>query len=958
MSLTFAQVWGCLLITIACPLLGGLPLINWLTRIALGQNCQSVREAFVVGGNFIGILAIMLEAAKGILVVAIAAWFFPGDLVWQILALIALILGRYLMAKKSGMTSALWGTMAIDPLAAIMTISFGAISLTLNRDRRIGNWGLIILCALIFAIRHPQDYAFAIAAFALSTMLVWLDAELSEERDNSTNVYSFWRRDRGILSLKDRLDFQKVGRKAANLSYLKKLGYAVPDGWVMLPGDDLQALIEFLEPNPNSPLIVRSSATDEDSISSSAAGQYLTIANIVNKEELERAILDCLASYDNPGAVAYRRRQQEVESSMALIVQKQVRGVCGGVAFSRDPLNPLSTSVLVEALLGEATQVAGGQLTPQQYRVDFTDDNSIKAIQENLAVPNASVPLEIIESVALLAREMETIYKGIPQDLEWTYDGEKIWVLQTRPITNLQPIWTRQLTPSILSGKVRPLAWSIHRPLILDFWERIFVLLLGKQVSKFNLKEIISLNYSRLYFNLSLLKNIWHQLKLPQDSFPLEQKEVQFLKIPWLFLLTNFTRCFKLIKKEINLEKNFDRDCQSLFDTTLRQVNIRERTELSSQDLLERIEILLLVLHKITAYKIFTPLSVSWRQQFFKVEDRVLDRSNSPEIIAMRALAYLARDASKLLAAEEITLNCTCSSSLVAHLAEVPDGESVLQQLDSWLENYGYLSEDVTDLALYRWKDNPRALKEIFTQFAIDKDKASLFKVKATDRSPQDWKAKLVQQRLDLEYRVTEIYCKVLAHLRWSFLVLEEIWLRERLLETSGDIFFLEFTEILRLIRNPQTKLRKKIIPLLRERKEKFARNAEISSLPLRLYGSGDRAVPIEKNPPKLIQLRGIGISVGIVEGSVKVLRNLEEIPEIDRQTILVVPHTNSHWVPILARAGGLISQVGGRLSHGAIVAREYGIPAVSNIPNATYLLKNGQRLRLDGEKGTIDLLD
>jgi pyruvate,water dikinase len=84
----------------------------------------------------------------------------------------------------------------------------------------------------------------------------------------------------------------------------------------------------------------------------------------------------------------------------------------------------------------------------------------------------------------------------------------------------------------------------------------------------------------------------------------------------------------------------------------------------------------------------------------------------------------------------------------------------------------------------------------------------------------------------------------------------------------------------------------------------------------------------------------------------------LQAVPDIDRQTILVVPFTDSGWAPLLARAGGLIAEVGGRLSHGAIVAREYGIPAVMDIHNATQVLRDGQRVRIDGQLGVVEVLE
>ncbi len=103
--------------------------------------------------------------------------------------------------------------------------------------------------------------------------------------------------------------------------------------------------------------------------------------------------------------------------------------------------------------------------------------------------------------------------------------------------------------------------------------------------------------------------------------------------------------------------------------------------------------------------------------------------------------------------------------------------------------------------------------------------------------------------------------------------------------------------------------------------------------------------------------MQGIGASAGQVEGYVLVVRSLQSVGEINRETILVVPYTDSGWSPLLASAGGLIAEVGGRLSHGAIIAREYNIPAVMDVSNAMTLLKNGQRIRIDGQLGIVELL-
>jgi pyruvate,water dikinase len=206
---------------------------------------------------------------------------------------------------------------------------------------------------------------------------------------------------------------------------------------------------------------------------------------------------------------------------------------------------------------------------------------------------------------------------------------------------------------------------------------------------------------------------------------------------------------------------------------------------------------------------------------------------------------------------------------------------------------------------------------------------------------------------------VTEVYSQLLAQLRWSFVALEKIWLQSGLLSEPDDIFFLEFGEIRRLVSGADQALNDRLWEIVQQRRSQFEQHRQLPNVPSLFYGNAPPTplVPHEGNTSQTL-LQGIGASSGQVEGLVRILHNLQAIPEIDRQTILVVPYTDSGWAPLLARAGGLIAEVGGRLSHGAIVAREYGIPAVMDIHNATQVLRDGQRVRLDGQLGIVELLD
>ena len=262
-----------------------------------------------------------------------------------------------------------------------------------------------------------------------------------------------------------------------------------------------------------------------------------------------------------------------------------------------------------------------------------------------------------------------------------------------------------------------------------------------------------------------------------------------------------------------------------------------------------------------------------------------------------------------------------------------------------------------TDIAVPCWKDNPKSLQELFTQLVLNGTKSPQ---KMIGNSQKKGNFANVQNRLNLKGQVTEVYSQLLAQLRWSFLALAEIWYQQELLSEKEEIFYLTQEEIYLLIQEEKTELRQKLEPIIKARKEQFKKNQELSNIPYIVYGNIIPNLtlfePSSLTPKQ--QLRGIGASVGQVEGRIKIIRNLESFPTIEPNTIIVVPYTDSGWSPLLSSASGIISEVGGSLSHGAIVAREYGIPAVMDIPHATQLLKDGQRVRIDGQQGIVQIIE
>ncbi|PZV16343.1 MAG: pyruvate phosphate dikinase PEP/pyruvate-binding protein [Leptolyngbya sp.] len=982
--MTLMQVWGALVIFVVCPLLGGLPLIHGITNLffakdlrTLGTGNISVSAAFYHGGRFAGILAVCSEALKGIAAVLLARFFFPTDEVWEVIALISLVMGRYWVGGGAGITNVVWGYFAHDPVVAGFVCLTGAVGFTVLRDRKQAQFGVLGLLILVTVLLHPEQTDLIIATAALALLLSWIYTKIPDDlslnsqsvQASSRGAFKFFQGDslkdsfqrRAIRSLDDFLDVQQYGQKASTLAHLKKLGYPVPTGWVLAAGDDPQPLIESLNLSTQCPLIVRSSAIGEDSEGASAAGQYESIANITRREGLQPAINRCFESYNRSVATQYRRDLGVLESSMAVLVQQQIRGVFSGVAFSRDPISQSGEMVVVEALPGSASQVVSGRLTPETYRV-FVDD-ALFSRSPNSAQPwlmpddltlevdgIGEVPPRIIQQVAYWARQLETHYQGIPQDMEWSYDGQTLWLLQTRPITTLLPIWTRKIAAEVIPGLICPLTWSINRPLTCGVWGDLFTLVLGKRAIGLNFDKTATLHYSQAYFNASLLGQTFRQMGLPPESLEFLTKGAKFSKPPLVSTLRNSIGLMRLLGREVSLVKDFARCDRLQLTPAFTEFARQPAANLTELELLNRIDFILNLLQPATYYSILAPLSAALRKALFKVNDATLDNGGTPEIAALRSLQALAESARSTLPELLVETVSLSSIELFETLNTTPEGKIIFMRFNQLLEQYGYLSEVGTDIAVPTWKENPTPVRELFAQFCL----APIAPPPAP--APLRGVARMVQRRVNIKGRVTEIYSRLLAELRWSFVALEQHCLKSGQLLQLGDIFYLEVQEVRQLIEQKKSAFKTSMQDVIDQRRSQLERDRALPSIPFLVYGNAPPMPTLSKRPT-VQHFQGIGASAGIVEGRVKIVTTLAALPNIGKDTILVVPYTDSGWAPLLARAGGVIAEVGGQLSHGAIVAREYQIPAVMDVHNATQQFQDGQLIRMDGQQGTIEIL-
>ena len=979
MAMTLTQVWGAFLIFVLAPVVGGLPLTGWSTRLLSGQRLRrvgtgnvSVSAAFYHGGKVAGIAAVLMEAAKGIGVVLLARYYFPTDPVWEILALIGLVMGRYWFAQGAGTTNVVWGIVAYDWGTALLTFMISGLGFTIFRERRQGRLLSLVLLPLITALRH-QDGALVLAMTCLSALIAWIYQKLPDDLDlpddegrlESRTMFRFFRGDRGLVALDQPLDAAKFGYKAATLGQLRAWGYPVPRGYVLPAGDDPTALLAIAEPSPTQPLAVRSSAQDEDTGTASAAGVYQSFLNVTDQAALAAAIVRVFSSYNSQGARAYRQSQGLPERGLAVIVQQQVQGQFSGVAFSRDPITRCGDGVVIEALPGGADQVVGGQVTPEQYRVlvqpedvpplaEIAADWQLSDALTLTVEGQGQTPSRLLQQVAYLARHLESRFQGVPQDIEWSFDGDTLWLLQSRPITTLQPLWTRKIAAEVIPGTIRPLTWSINRPLTCGVWGEIFRVVLGDRARGLDFEATATLHHAHAYFNATLLGDIFRRMGLPAESLEFLTRGAKFSRPPLGSTLRNVPGLVRLVRRELKLEKQFNQASQAVFDPALAELAAVSRESLSPSELLNRIDRVLDLLERVTYYNILGPLSFALRRALLQVPEASLTPGQNAEIAALEALRAIAQDIRQVLSAPELA-SITDASSLMTALAESTDGEPLLQEISRFIDEYGYLSPVGTDIAVATWQENPGPVRELLAQFVRQPPPP-----KAAAAPAQGGKTALVQRRLDLKGQVNTLYNRLLAELRWSILALATQWQQQGYLTARDDIFFLTLEEIRERVLGDGTPAWSGMRGRIGDRKTQYDQDQHLPVVPYLVFGNAPPSREVALVPGATVQqkLTGIGASAGVVAGPVLVVTQLETVAATEGPFILVVPYTDAGWAPLLARAQGLIAEVGGRLSHGAIIAREYGIPAVMDVTNATQRLHTGQWVRLNGETGIVEVLD
>ncbi len=784
---------------------------------------------------------------------------------------------------------------------------------------------------------------------------------------------------------------------------------------------------------------VRSSAADEDSKVLSFAGQMDSFLNISSFEEFLNAVRNCWASLFGERAVLYRI-QNKIDpwiSQIAVVIQQMIESEISGVIFSANPLTGNTKEMMVSSTWGLGEGLVSGALDADTFILNINGEviksetaEKRQRITYGRAGGTTAVEVEVDKQKVLslnkkqlkelhqMAQKMQD-FKGMPMDIEFGIENNKIYLLQARPITNLKKyaefnVWDNSNIVESYSGVTTPLTFSfIRRAYFAVYWQFCQTLGLSEKTiieNKHILENMLGLIQGRVYYNLlnwyrlvSLMPGFKYNKRFMEQMMGLQvvkdfnvekgssgKLEKYFIQLPRLLKVgcKMILAHLQLQKKIAEFQKNFAKVYNYYVGLDYSKMTPPEMLDVYRQ--LEK-EILWKWKAPITNdfeamifYGLLKNLTIKWRldQSGVLQNDLLCGEGGIKSTQVTTQLFYIAREIEKDPRLKPAFLEVSASDALLK-LRNDAAFLRVKDKFEQYLKDYGVRCINEMKLESIPIKDNPvfciaiiqNYLRNTVPDPAKQEEHERTIRQKAENKLQEKLKKKrtyivfsklgiyrwvLSNARRAIKNRENQRFCRTEAYslIRTIMRSIGRQWQTQSIIDSAEDIFYLEIDEIWSFIEGkPKCVDLKKQIAL---RKEEFERYKTVT-LPdhIEAYGEIDLNT-INKGEPEVPQddiIKGLGCCAGIVEKEVRVVL----VPDVDLRLngeIMVAKQTDPGWVVLFPSIGGLIVEKGSMLSHSAIVAREMGIPAVVGVKQATKILATGDRVLLNGAEGTIKILE
>lgn len=765
----------------------------------------------------------------------------------------------------------------------------------------------------------------------------------------------------------------ELGKKAGNLDVLVRAGFPVPLGFTVLDGEepDAELLAERIAQIGGFPVAVRSSGVLEDLAGASFAGQYETFLHVDSLELLLQRLADCRASARSERVLAYLADQglEASRARLAVLVQRMIDPRVAGVGFSVHPVTGRDDEGLVEAVTGVGESLVSGTANPSSFTLRLRDGAITEA---RLDDPDATLDADTARALADLLVRVQAWF-GRPMDIEWAQDHDgRVWLLQARPITTIS--WRTDLgewsTANLREGGI---ASRVCAP----FVERLIGEVMGRSLQDY-LASVglmaadepvtwMRLVYGRPYWNTGRLKaamtalpgfdeaNFDEGLGIRRDYGAAGPRRTGWGLGTVLRALPAAWAVWRWYPKTLALL-----DGHAARFAAAGQALLRTPT---------------------TDAELGTLLADTFA--FFRWNESVYLTVGYTTNSAHRELVDTVTQIDRATGAQTDTNALMGGLEGVTHLRLQAAFEALLpaarQGLDSaawtqaraaFLAEHGYHGDVELDPSEPRWSERPQAVDARVTAmlasgaragggdgggaaFAAARDEVLARCGRAGLRGwffARRFRHRLARLRSFLHHKeaTRELSARSYGIVRRSALLAADRLVALGELPARDDVFLLTPAELVARFQGgaPLDAAELRFRRQLRDGFRDFEPPGEL--------GGGAPGLVVVDGAG----LRGVGCSPGVVEGPVRVILSLAELGTVQEGDILVTRFTDPNWTPALARVRGIVTEVGGVLSHAAVIGREYGIPAVLNVPGATTTLRTGMRVRVDGGAGVVIVVE
>ncbi|PYQ68369.1 MAG: phosphoenolpyruvate synthase [Acidobacteria bacterium] len=793
-----------------------------------------------------------------------------------------------------------------------------------------------------------------------------------------------------IGGLLDRLALLKVEDREA----IRELAAAIRgiiEG-IAIPEDVQEAIIRFLARlGEREAYAVRSSATAEDLPTASFAGQQDTYLNVIGKPAILKHISRCWASLFTERAVTYRLQRgfDHRKVHMAVVVQKMLLPQAAGILFTADPVTGNRKVASIEAGFGLGEALVSGRLSSDGYKV--RDGQVIeKAIRQDRQVLTDAQ----IVRLARLGRRIEGHF-GQPQDIEWCLVEDDFHIVQSRPITTLYPIpeaedqgnhvYVSVGHQQMMTDPMKPLGLSLFQTghmvaaggrLFVDITKQlaspasrdVLLNVLGRDPL---IKDALTTLIERDFIE-SFIASSPHDANAPEAPGPDQSKRVlapagfqaQIEDDPAIVadLIARSQASIEALKRNVRTKSGTDLLDFILEDNRLLKQSLTEPRSFAA------------IMAGMSAATWINEQMMAW-----------LGEKNAADTLAQSAPNNVTSEMG--LALLDVADVIRPHPEVVAYLQQAKDdgflegllplagGPEAHDAIRAYLDKYGMRCAGEIDVTRTRWSEAPTTLVPLILsniknfepgaasrkleqgrREAAKKEQELLERLKQLPDGPQkaeETRQMISRLRTFMGYREYPKYGIVNRYFLYKQALLEEAGrlVRANVLQSQEDIYYLTFQELREVVRTH--KLDDQIVS---QRKAEHERHWKLT--PPRILTSDGEIVAGAYKRADLPAgaLVGLAVSAGVVEGRARVLSAMADAG-LEAGDILVTAFTDPSWTPLFVSIKGLVTEVGGLMTHGAVIAREYGLPAVVGVENATRLIKDGQRIRVHGTDGTVEIL-